>query len=1113
VTSKPDTASLSSKRLLTSILSSHLLLTVVLLVIGLSVVIWKFFYAPSQVAKGLAALNAAYSQARPIESRISALSYARVSTQRGPITKVGDVEQRRAELILVEARLKQPTPEAFHALGQFYITQSDFDAAIRELEEAVRITSTNPTLLSDLGAAWFEKGKSDLDKNKTGDTNVGMGIAALGKSLTYINQALARDSSLPAAIFNRALCFENLLLPDRAAQEWQHYLQADSNSPWAEEAREHLKLLQEQREKSSHSNDQVLADFLTAYESRADDKAWQLISTTRDDLSGTSVSQQLLDQYLDASAGDRKDDAKRLLQALTYVGDLEARRGREYYTRDLAALCKSLTLKQKATLIEARRLMKAGYQKYQGTATAKQMVDTFKSAEKAFEEAGDSVEVKHAKFWIAYCLLETLDSKSSLAQLTELADRCSKLNYRWLVMRATQAISSAKYNLKEYSKSIEYSLHSLALAEQVGDKIGEFNALDSLTEYFRVMNNHSQSFNFIVRNQRLVGCCAFNPIKVWRHYGIVAIAFYSAGLYDAAIEYEQESLRRALGSGDTSMISLSYAHLGLMHAKLGNFNEGLKNARLSYEVASKHAEESEDRTAMLAYVSLQLGHIYREANDCENALKNYSQSIEIYDRLKYATHVFQPHKGRLVCYLKEKNDELAQAELQKTVSLMEDNRSTILEDENRNTFFDVEQSIYDLAIGFVFRKAPDGREAFRYSEASRARSLLDHIQGRNIDTASLRHATVFTPLSLELIKQRLPLENQIVEYTVLEDQTLIWVITRDITQVAVARISRADLQTRVHRYLNSVSDRNYSLEDIGKQSKELFDSLIRPVEPWLDKQKQLNIVPDKILNALPFDSLISSASGRLLIEDYAVSYAPSATVLALVSTEAGTIDPRQPERILAVGNPRLEDARYQVLPSLKDAEREAQQIWELYKRGNTLLGPDATKQRVLSELSDADVLHLAVHAIEEEQDEMHSRLALAKAQIKSGDDDLEAGEIYHLKLRKTRLAILSACQTGSGRYYAGEGTMSLARAFLVAGVPVVVSSLWPVDSQATAELMINLHKIRKQGFSTAEALRRAQLQMLGSSQSRLRHPYYWSAFLVLGGPEHSSINTVKPGVK
>ena len=1102
---KRDSSVTLPKRVLTSY---PLLLTIVLLVSGLSLIVWKLFFAPSEAAKGLAALNAAYRKVRPVEARISALRYARVSRQRGSDAQIVAAEKSRAELILLDARAKRPTPEVLDALGQFYITERDFDSAIRDLEEAVKGTSTDPSLLSDLGAAWLEKGKSDLDKEKTDDPNAGSGLTALGKSLTYLNQALGHDGNLPGGIFNRALCFEYLLLSDRAAQEWQHYLQVDSSSPWSEEAREHLKLLQ-QGEMSSKTKNEVLADFLTAYDSHADDKAWRLISVTRDDLSGASVSQQLLDQYLDASMSGRKDDEKRLLQALTYVGELEAKRGQENYIRDLAALYKSLTVKQKATLVRARGLMKTGYQKYQGAAKEKEMVETFEGAEKAFEAAGDGVEVNLAKFWVAYSLLESLDSKRSVAQLTELAERCSKLNYRWLVMRAMHAISSAKYNVKEYSKSIDYALNSLALAEQVGDKIGQFNALDLLTEYFRVIDNYSQSFSSLVRSQSLVGCCTFNPIKVWRHYGIAAIAFYSAGLYDAAIEYQQEALRRALAAGDTSMISLSYAHVGLMLTKLGNFSEALQNTKLGYEVASKHAEESEDKAAMLAYVSLQLGHIYREANDCENALKNYSQSIEIYDSLKYQTQVFAARKGRLVCYLKEKNDELAEAELKKTVALMEDNRSTILEDDNRNKFFDVEQGIYDLAIGYVFQKAPDSLEAFRYSEASRARSLLDHIQSRNIDPASLRRAQVFTPLSLAAIKQRLPLANQILEYTVLEDQTLMWVVDRDVTRVGVAKISRAELETRVHRYLQSVSDRNYSLEDVGKQAKELFDLLIRPVEPWLDKQKQLNIVPDKILNALPFNSLISSASGRLLVEDYSISYAPSATVLAIVSTEAGTVDPLRPERILAVGNPRLEDSRYQSLSNLKDAEYEVQQIRELYQSGNKLIGPDATRQRVLSELVGADVVHFAVHAIEEEQDEMHSRLALAKTRTKDGEDDLEAREIYHLKLRKTHLAVLSACQTGSGRYYAGEGTLSLARAFLVSGVPVVVSSLWPVDSKATAELMIDFHRLRKQGLSTAEALRRAQLGMLGSDQNRFRHPYYWSAFSVVGGSEHSATKTLK----
>ncbi|HEX7330194.1 MAG TPA: hypothetical protein VF290_01765, partial [Pyrinomonadaceae bacterium] len=650
--------------------------------------------ATSEVDRGLAALNAAYSAARPVESRISALGYAQFSTQRAP-AQSENAEQRRAELILLEARVKQPSPEVFHALGQFYITRGDFDNAIRELEEAVKTASTNAQYLSDLGAAWLEKGKRDLHEDSTGDPNAGNSLEALSKSLTYLNQALARHGNFAAGIFNRALCFEYLLLPGRAEQEWRRYLQNDSTSPWADEARERLNLLQQQQAGSSQTNDQVLANFLTAYESQNDDQAWQLLSATRDDLSGTSVSQQLLDRYLDSSINNRIDDARRMLQALTYVGDLESTRGQEHYNRDLAALCKSLTLQQKAALVKARDFMKIGFKKYEQAAKMKDLLDAFESAEKAFAEAGDRVDVHHARFWIAYSLYTGLDTNRSLVELTELAERCTQLNYRWLLMRTIHLISNAKYDLKEYSKSVEYSLKSLELAEQVGDKIGEFNALDVLTEVFRVLNNHQQSLNTIIRSQRLVGCCTFNPIKQWRHYGIVALAFYSAGLYDAAVEYQHEALRRSLDSSDKLMISLSYAHLGLMYGKLGNTAEALKSAGLGYEVAARYAEESED-TSMLAYLALQLGHLYRDADDCENAVKNYSQSLAIYSSLKFSTHIYQAHKGRLVCYIKQKNDALTQAELQTTLKLVEDNRSTILEEDNRNKFFDVEQSIYDL---------------------------------------------------------------------------------------------------------------------------------------------------------------------------------------------------------------------------------------------------------------------------------------------------------------------------------------------------------------------------------------------------------------------------------
>lgn len=105
-----------------------------------------------------------------------------------------------------------------------------------------------------------------------------------------------------------------------------------------------------------------------------------------------------------------------------------------------------------------------------------------------------------------------------------------------------------------------------------------------------------------------------------------------------------------------------------------------------------------------------------------------------------------------------------------------------------------------------------------------------------------------------------------------------------------------------------------------------------------------------------------------------------------------------------------------------------------------------------------------------------------------------------MKLPHARLVVLSACQTGIERQYKGEGAVSIARPFLVAGVPLVVASLWPVDSEATEKLMVSFHQHRtRDQLTTATALRRAQQEMIAGADTRYREPYYWAAFTAIGG--------------
>jgi CHAT domain-containing protein len=149
----------------------------------------------------------------------------------------------------------------------------------------------------------------------------------------------------------------------------------------------------------------------------------------------------------------------------------------------------------------------------------------------------------------------------------------------------------------------------------------------------------------------------------------------------------------------------------------------------------------------------------------------------------------------------------------------------------------------------------------------------------------------------------------------------------------------------------------------------------------------------------------------------------------------------------------------------------------------------------------AQIVHLAAHYQIDARSNLMSRLLLApesREQAHAQRSDLDSGDIYEMKLGRTKLVVLSACQTGIERQLSGEGPLGFARSFLVAGVPVVVASLWPVDSTATSELMILFHRIRKRDrLPTAEALRRAQQETL--NREGYQHPYYWAAFTAIGG--------------
>lgn len=296
--------------------------------------------------------------------------------------------------------------------------------------------------------------------------------------------------------------------------------------------------------------------------------------------------------------------------------------------------------------------------------------------------------------------------------------------------------------------------------------------------------------------------------------------------------------------------------------------------------------------------------------------------------------------------------------------------------------------------------------------------------------------------------------------------------------------------------------------------RELYDLLIRPVRTNLPSAPGtlLTIVPHGPLAGLSFAAL-QDERGRYLLEKHALHYAPAGAMLQFTAPKSHT-DGRS-GAVLVIADPVLpRPPRPQPpLPALAGARAEARAIARQIPpaRITVLTGSDATKSRVMAGVERKAAVHFATHAIVREDAPFDSFLALA-ADAAAADGRLTAQEIYKLRL-DADLVVLSACRSGGGRV-GGDGIASFARAFIYAGTPSVIASVWDVADEATGTLIASFYRSWLAGTSKSRALRSAQLALMRDLRAgRLtvrtaagpivlpEHPIFWAGFALIGEPQ------------
>lgn len=324
------------------------------------------------------------------------------------------------------------------------------------------------------------------------------------------------------------------------------------------------------------------------------------------------------------------------------------------------------------------------------------------------------------------------------------------------------------------------------------------------------------------------------------------------------------------------------------------------------------------------------------------------------------------------------------------------------------------------------------------------------------------------------VQKKLGEEVQLVAYFLGEKDLYSFSITKDSVSFLKGDVTER-LIDKTNAFITKLSKRE-NLEDLG------HDLYLFLAKLQLDPTKnELIIIADHVLNYLPFE-ILQPKKDTYLIEDYCISYEGSARLFLELSN--GFFDYENEQQWVGF-SPEYADE--QKLPSSVSEIREIQEIIG----GVEFLGEKASKENFQNVSQQFSILHLAMHAEVNDLNSRYNKLIFA-------DSDLTSSELYVTR-NKANLAVLSACNTGYGKIEKGEGVMSMARAFHFSGIPSVVMSLWKVPDKETKSIMVGFYKHLKKGRKKSGALRQSKLDYLKSTQIKeLRHPYYWSGFVVNG---------------
>jgi len=514
-------------------------------------------------------------------------------------------------------------------------------------------------------------------------------------------------------------------------------------------------------------------------------------------------------------------------------------------------------------------------------------------------------------------------------------------------------------------------------------------------------------------------------------------------------------------------VAVTWQVLGRAYCTNGEYGRAIACYTQYLQMAQKHSYDFH-----VGFAQWSLADSYHLSGEKAQALRYYTDALTYFQATDDHYNLFQVLARLGVLYKKLGQPTQALDAFGQSLTLLETVRSGVSTEAARSGFFSTVVSIYDNAI-LTFFEEQKNADAFHCVERARSRAFLDAlVEGKLVFAGRLEAQTA----TLAQVQAALPHDTVLLEYyttrvittsaptttpvesihnTLLaKPQTLLFAITHDAIEVY-------DLQLAPDLFLSN--SEVAPLEDyISSEQIQrfLYDRLIEPVRHHCYQKRRLYIIPHGPLHYVPFHALLAPDGETLLRNDGPeIVYAPSATILF---RELQRAESTPPGACLAIGYNG--DAGTE----LRFAEEEALYIAEM-AGGKALIGPTSKKATIYAQAPQYRALHFSCHGEFDPDEPLASLLHIGPGETLTGQEIID-----HLQLN-CNLVTLSACESGLSKVHRGDELYGLIRAFMYAGAPAILATLWRVDERTTFLFAEKFYQLVQQGVPYATAVKQAQL--------------------------------------